>query len=132
MSAVSAAAAVEFHVAPRGADSNPGTAERPFLTLTRARDAVRKIAPTMDSDIVVSIAPGEYRIEKTLEFTETGPAHAGTHRVDPVQARAEIGDVVVLMPMLTSTAAEIERIVGTLAEAIAEVAAADEAGGPPR
>jgi adenosylmethionine-8-amino-7-oxononanoate aminotransferase len=40
-----------------------------------------------------------------------------------------LGDVVVLMPLLTSTAAEIERIVGTLAEAIAEVAAADEAGG---
>jgi adenosylmethionine-8-amino-7-oxononanoate aminotransferase len=32
-----------------------------------------------------------------------------------------LGDVVVLMPMLTSTAAEIERIVGTLAEAVDEV-----------
>jgi adenosylmethionine-8-amino-7-oxononanoate aminotransferase len=33
-----------------------------------------------------------------------------------------LGDVVVLMPMLTSTAEEIERIVAVLAEAIAEVA----------
>jgi adenosylmethionine-8-amino-7-oxononanoate aminotransferase len=32
-----------------------------------------------------------------------------------------LGDVVVLMPMLTSTAEEIERIVDVLAEAIAEV-----------
>jgi adenosylmethionine-8-amino-7-oxononanoate aminotransferase len=32
-----------------------------------------------------------------------------------------LGDVVVLMPMLTSTAAEIERIVAVLAESIAEV-----------
>ena len=35
-----------------------------------------------------------------------------------------LGDVVVLMPMLTSTAGEIERLVDVLAEAIAEVAAA--------
>jgi adenosylmethionine---8-amino-7-oxononanoate aminotransferase len=33
-----------------------------------------------------------------------------------------LGDVVVIMPMLTSTAPEIERIVDTLAEAITEVA----------
>jgi adenosylmethionine-8-amino-7-oxononanoate aminotransferase len=32
-----------------------------------------------------------------------------------------LGDVVVLMPMLTSTAEEIERIVDVLAEVIAEV-----------
>lgn len=29
-----------------------------------------------------------------LAFTETGPAHAGRHRIDPVRALAEIGDVV--------------------------------------
>src|ERR1700738_4423716 len=32
-----------------------------------------------------------------------------------------LGDVIVLMPMLTSTAAEIDRIVSTVAEAIDEV-----------
>jgi adenosylmethionine-8-amino-7-oxononanoate aminotransferase len=32
-----------------------------------------------------------------------------------------LGDTVVLMPMLTSTAAEIERIIDTLGEAIQEV-----------
>lgn len=31
---------------------------------------------------------------ETLAFTETGPAHAGTHRVDPEAARRTIGDVV--------------------------------------
>ena len=30
----------------------------------------------------------------TLTFTETGPAHAGTHRVDPAAARSTIGDIV--------------------------------------
>ncbi len=39
-----------------------------------------------------------------------------------------LGDVVVLMPMLTSTAEEIEWIVEVLAEAIAEVAGDPEAG----
>jgi glutamyl-Q tRNA(Asp) synthetase len=29
-----------------------------------------------------------------LSFTETGPAHAGLHRVDPDQAQRQIGDVV--------------------------------------
>ena len=33
-----------------------------------------------------------------------------------------LGDVVVLMPMLTSTDEEIDRIVDVLAEAVAEVA----------
>jgi adenosylmethionine-8-amino-7-oxononanoate aminotransferase len=51
-----------------------------------------------------------------------------------------LGDVVVLMPPLTITSDEIDRIVSTLAEAVAEVAAedpgpdllADEARGPRR
>ena len=30
----------------------------------------------------------------TLVFKDTGPIHPGTHRVDPVRARADIGDVV--------------------------------------
>lgn len=29
-----------------------------------------------------------------LHFSETGPAHAGTHRIDPATALATIGDVV--------------------------------------
>ena len=37
-----------------------------------------------------------------------------------------LGDVIVLMPMLTSTAAEIDRVVGTVADAIAEVCGAGE------
>ncbi len=36
-----------------------------------------------------------------------------------------LGDVIVLMPMLTTTADEVDRIVATVAEAIVEVAAAD-------
>jgi hypothetical protein len=32
----------DFHVAVTGSDENPGTADRPFATLARARDAVRE------------------------------------------------------------------------------------------
>jgi adenosylmethionine-8-amino-7-oxononanoate aminotransferase len=39
-----------------------------------------------------------------------------------------LGDVVVLMPMLTTTAPEVDRIVGTVAEAIAEVCGAGGTG----
>jgi len=36
-----------------------------------------------------------------------------------------LGDVIVLMPMLTTTADEVDRIVATVAEAIVEVSGAD-------
>jgi adenosylmethionine-8-amino-7-oxononanoate aminotransferase len=42
-----------------------------------------------------------------------------------------LGDVVVVMPPLTITADEIERITATLAEAIVEVAEESHAGAPP-
>jgi hypothetical protein len=34
------ASAADFHVAPNGDDANPGTAAKPFASLTRVRDAV--------------------------------------------------------------------------------------------
>ena len=42
----SAADSATFYVAPDGDDSNPGSKERPFATLSRARDAVRKLKKT--------------------------------------------------------------------------------------
>jgi hypothetical protein len=33
----------DFHVATTGSDDNPGTADKPFATLARARDAVRRL-----------------------------------------------------------------------------------------
>jgi glutamyl-Q tRNA(Asp) synthetase len=32
--------------------------------------------------------------QESLEFCETGPAHAGQHRLDPAKAQSEIGDIV--------------------------------------
>ena len=38
-----AAIAAEFHIAPKGADTNPGTREKPLATLAAARDSIRKL-----------------------------------------------------------------------------------------
>lgn len=34
--------AAEFHVSPAGDDGNPGTKDKPFATLQRARDEIRR------------------------------------------------------------------------------------------
>lgn len=56
------ALAVEFHVASNGNDDNPGTAEKPFATLEKARDSVRSTlrngAPM--EGVTVWIAGGSY------------------------------------------------------------------------
>jgi len=71
------AAPVELYVAPDGADENPGTVEKPFRTLFRAQEAVRRAIETMDGDIVINLAPGEYRLDRTLEFTEADSGRNG-------------------------------------------------------
>ncbi len=74
------AGAVELHVNPAGSDDAAGTQEAPFATLPRAQAAVREAAPNMDADIVVSLAPGVYRLDATLELTEADSGRNG-HRV---------------------------------------------------
>jgi hypothetical protein len=56
---------VEFHVAPTGDDAWPGTAERPFATMARARDAAR----TADTAAVVILRAGTYALTAPLELT---------------------------------------------------------------
>jgi hypothetical protein len=72
------AATVELYVAPNGADTNPGTAKKkPFRTLYRAQEAVRRAVEVMEGNIVVNLAPGEYRLDRTLEFTEVDSGRNG-------------------------------------------------------
>ena len=78
LAAVSVAAPVELYVSPDGADTNPGTAERPFLTLHHVRERVRAAVKTMDGDIIVKLAPGEYRLDRTLELTEADSGRNGS------------------------------------------------------
>ncbi len=55
-------------VAPNGEDRNPGTQERPFATLARARDAVRRINREMTGDIVVYLRGGSYFLPEGVRF----------------------------------------------------------------
>jgi hypothetical protein len=56
-------------VAPGGHDANPGTKDRPFATLTRARDAVRQIKKTSKEPITVYLRGGTYYLDGPLVFT---------------------------------------------------------------
>ena len=73
------AAAVQatLYVAPDASDENPGTAEKPFRTLVRAREAVRKINANMTGDIVVMLRGGTYAIERTLIFDAVDSGNGG-------------------------------------------------------
>lgn len=69
-----------FFVSPAGSDRNPGTLQKPFATLARARDVVRAKIPKMTGDIVVTFAGGTYPIANTVVFGPEDSA-TGTHRI---------------------------------------------------
>ena len=82
-----ATAAAEFYVAPDGNDGNPGTKERPFATLARARDAVREVKGRVPREnITVLLRGGVYRLADTLVLTLADSAANGqtiTYAADP-------------------------------------------------
>jgi hypothetical protein len=81
-----AAFAAEVFVAPDGDDAHDGSAQRPFATLARARDAVRALkAAGANGPVAVHVRAGEYRVKETLELTE---ADSGTEAA-PIVYRAE-------------------------------------------
>ncbi len=69
--------AADYYVAPNGNDAHPGTADRPFATLARARDAIRerKQQGPLDGPVCVHVAGGEYRLVEPLVL---GPRDSGT------------------------------------------------------
>lgn len=65
--------AVRFYVAPNGSDAHPGTLERPFATLERARQAVRGLKAQQGlpkGGVAVLIRGGIYPVRGTLRLTE--------------------------------------------------------------
>ena len=67
-----AGVAEEFYIAPNGSDANPGTKSKPFATLERARDAVRKLRQgqkAAGSNINIIIRGGDYLRTNALELT---------------------------------------------------------------
>jgi hypothetical protein len=71
--------AAEFHVAPNGNDANPGTKDKPFATLERAKEAIRK--SPKDQTRTVILGGGIYRIGDSLLL---GPEDSGTEQLPVV------------------------------------------------
>lgn len=62
----------EFHVAVDGEDTNPGTREKPFATLHRARDAVRELKQDsgLTTAVTVMVRGGKYFLDSPLVLAE--------------------------------------------------------------
>lgn len=88
----SAASAADFYVSLAGHDANPGTREQPFLTLERARDAIRqlKAAGPLEEPVAVFVRGGTYRLQASLIL---GAADSGTEAA-PVVWQAAPGEEV--------------------------------------
>jgi hypothetical protein len=80
ISLASAANAKDFYVALQGSDDNAGTLEKPFRTVVKARDAVRKINKDMQEDIHVYIRGGVYYLTGPIELGVQDSGFNG-HRV---------------------------------------------------
>jgi hypothetical protein len=85
-------------VAPKGSDAAPGTAEAPFATLTRARDAVRAVKKAAENPAPVRVVVhgGTYEMLQTLELE---PQDSGTAE-HPVIYRAAAGETPLLIGAL--------------------------------
>ncbi|MBZ0254969.1 hypothetical protein K8I31_02840 [bacterium] len=67
---------VSFYVSPLGLDSNEGTEAKPFATLERAQQAVRKeIGKGLSESICVYLDGGVYTLSEPLRF---GPQDSGS------------------------------------------------------
>jgi hypothetical protein len=100
-----ALSAAEWHVAPRGDDRADGSRERPWRTLEGARDQVRAARAAgrvgAGEAVTLRVHAGEYRLERTLEFTAADSGSAGA----PFVVAAEPGAAVRLTGGVTVPAA---------------------------
>jgi len=60
----------ELYVSPAGRDTNPGSKEKPFATITRARDEIRKLKSTRPDfkGATVWIQKGAYHLDEPVLF----------------------------------------------------------------
>jgi len=99
------------------------------LSNVRARAA--QLQERLTADVSLSVAVAEVRQRGLMVGVELAPTAQGLRWARKVSAACvrrgvlirSLGDVVVLMPILTSTEEEIDRIVDVLAESIEEVCA---------
>jgi len=86
------AGAVTYHVSTRGSDSNPGTKVRPFATIARARDEIRKLKKTglPKGGVIVEINGGRYELREPVCFAEEDSGEESA----PIEYRARAGEEV--------------------------------------
>ena len=60
----------DFYVSSTGNDQQPGTIDKPFATIERARMAVLELKKTTQNDITVLIRGGTYYLENPLHFSK--------------------------------------------------------------
>ena len=65
----------DLYVATNGSDTNPGTLEKPFATLAKARDAVQELKKRKKEPITVLVRGGTYYFNEPLTF---GPEDSGS------------------------------------------------------
>ena len=58
----------DFYVSTKGNDTNDGSFETPFLTIERAKEAVRQLDKSNKKGVTVALMAGDYRVN-SLEFT---------------------------------------------------------------
>jgi len=92
-----AAEPMEFHVSVTGSDTHPGTADKPFATPERARDAIRQAGLAGKTPCTVWLHGGVYRRERpfVLEEQDSGtPEHPITYRNVEGEAARLVGGTV--------------------------------------
>lgn len=85
------ARATEFHVSLKGSDSNSGTAQQPFRTLERARDAVRTWKAggrKSEGGVTVWVHGGTYYLDQPFTLTEEDSGSSDA----PIVYRAREGE----------------------------------------
>ena len=81
-----------LYVAKNGNDRNPGSQQKPFATLGRAREAVRELKKRTKGPITVQVREGTYYLPQPLTFE---PADSGTSE-QPITYAAYAGELVTL------------------------------------
>lgn len=66
-----------FYVAVNGSDYNPGTSDRPFATIEKARNVIRTINKTMRGSVVVYIHGGTYLVSRPIQFSQEDSGENG-------------------------------------------------------
>ena len=78
MSCAGGVMAEEYYVDPRGSDANPGSIDKPFRSIVRTQDEVRRSRALQKSPITVYLRGGTYYLDEAIVFSgeDSGSSNA--------------------------------------------------------